>query len=488
MSNDKMDFGNSECKRSRLINEDIMPVKEQTWTVYNMFAMWMSNVHSVAAYVFAASLFTLGLSGWEVFSALIVGITLIYFFTNWAGSAGQKYGIAFAAACRPSFGVFGANIPSMIKACTATAWYGIQTYVASAALVVVSLKFIPSLEPLTHNEFLGLSSLGWICFFIMWVAQVSVFYFGWETIRKFTDWAGPAVYVVMFLLSGWIMWKADWNISFSLSSKDVDGWQAVAMWLAAVAFTVNWFAGTTLNFADFARFSKSESAMKKGNFWGLPINFSLFALVTVITTSGALTVYSELITDPVHLVAKIDHVTAALLGAATFMIATIATNIVANFVSSAMDIANLVPTKLNFRRAGILSAIISMMIMPWKLYSDPVMVQYTLGVLGSFIGPIFGIVIIDYFLVRRRNIDIDDLYSDSPKGKYWYSNGFNLKAIYSLVFAGVLSVSAAMIPLLEAIAPFSWFIGAIFGGVFYYTSTMYGRVNVEDIEKVSEPA
>lgn len=456
---------------SRLVNEDIMPVKEQNWTVYNMFAMWMSNVHSVAAYVFAASLFALGLSGWQVFSALIVGITLIFYFTNWAGSAGQKYGIAFAAACRPSFGVFGANIPSMIKACTATAWYGIQTYVASAALVVVALKFIPGLESLTQSGFLGLSLLGWICFFIMWVSQISVFYFGWETIRKFTDWAGPAVYVVMFILSGWIMWKSNWDINFTLSSQMLSGWQAVGMWLAAVAFTVNWFAGTTLNFADFARFSKSEKVMKKGNFWGLPINFSLFALVTVITTSGALTVYGELITDPVHLVAKIDHVTAALLGAATFMIATIATNIVANFVSSAMDLANLAPTKLNFRRAGMLSAIVSILIMPWKLYSDPVMVQYTLGVLGSFIGPIFGIVIIDYFIVRNKYININDLYSDSPSGQYWYTKGFNLKAIYSLVSAGVIAVSAAMLPFFESIAPFSWFIGASLGAAFYYITS-----------------
>jgi NCS1 family nucleobase:cation symporter-1 len=238
----------------RLWNEDIRPVRKQDWTVYNLFAMWMSSVHSVAGYVFAASLFTLGLAGWQVFSALLVGILMIYSFTNWAGRAGQKYGIAFAAACRPSFGVFGANIPSMIKASTATCWYGIQTWVASTALVVVALKFVPSLQPLTENSILGMSSLGWLCFLVMWSAQLAVFFYGWEAIRRFTDWAGPAVYVVMFLLSGWIVWRAGGDIGFSLSSEQLTGAQAWGMWLTAVAFTVAWFAGTTLNFADFARF------------------------------------------------------------------------------------------------------------------------------------------------------------------------------------------------------------------------------------------
>lgn len=460
--------GEDDVVRTRLINEDIKPVKEQTWTVYNMFAMWMSNVHSVAAYIFAASLFTLGLSGWQVFSALIVGIILIYYFTNWIGRPGQKYGIAFAAACRPSFGVFGANIPSIIKACIAVAWYGIQTYVASAALLVVAIKFNPSLTPMAENDFLlGLSSLGWICFFIMWLAQVSVFYFGWETIRKFTDFAGPAVYVVMFVLSGWIIWKSGGDVGFSLTSKKLSGSEAIFMWFAAVAFTVNWFAGTTLNYADFARFSESQSSMRKGNFWGLPINFTLFALVTVITTSGALSVYGELISDPIELVAKIDNMTAALLGAVTFLIATIATNIVANFVSSAMDLANFAPKLLNFRRAGILSACISVLIMPWKLYSDPAMVQYTLGTLAAFVGPIFGILIADYYMVRKQSIDIDALYSDDPNGEYWYYKGFNLKALTALFLSGIISVSFATVPVVSAYAPFSWFIGAIFGAIFY---------------------
>lgn len=454
----------------RLSNHDIAPVKDQNWGIYNLSAMWMSNVHSVAGYVFAASLFTLGLGGFQVFSALIAGIMLIYVFTNLAGRAGQKYGIAFAAFCRPAFGVFGANIPSMIKAATATCWYGIQTWVASTALVVVTLRLAPGTAALNDNSILGMTSLGWICFLVMWFSQLAVFYYGWEAIRKFTDWAGPAIYLVMFLLAGWIVYKAGGleHIDFSLSSEQLSGGQAVTAWFTAVAFTVAWFAGTTLNFADFSRFMVSRKAMERANFWGLPINFALFALVTVVTTSGALKVFGELITDPVHLVARLDNVTAIMLGALTFMTATIATNIVANFVSAAMDLTNLAPKVLTFRRAGVLASLLSVAVMPWKLYADPVMVQYTLGTLGSFIGPIFGLIICDYYVIRRQHIDLDSLYTEDPRGKYWYSNGFNLRAIAALVLAAIVALSISQADMFARLAAFSWFFGAGAGALFHY--------------------
>lgn len=473
----------------RLYNGDIAPVENQTWGVYNLSAMWMSNVHSVAGYVFAASLFTLGLGGVQVFSALLVGILLIYFFTNWAGRAGQKYGVAFAAFCRPSFGVFGANIPSMIKAATATCWYGIQTWVASTALVVVALQLFPDAASLNDNSLLGMTTLGWTCFLIMWFAQLAVFYYGWEAIRRFTDWAGPAIYVVMFLLAAWIVWRAGGldQIDFSLSSETLSGSTAVTMWLTAIAFTVAWFAGTTLNFGDFSRFLKSPQAMRKANFIGLPLNFALFALAAVVTTSGALKVFGELITDPVEIVARIDNLTAVLLGALTFMTATIATNIVANFVSASMDLANLVPKYLTFRRAGVVASILSVVVMPWKLYGNPEMVQYTLGTLGAFIGPIFGVVICDYFLLRKQRLDIEHLYSDDPRGKYWYHNGFNVRAIVALVLAGVVSLLISQLPPLQALAPFSWFFGAASGVVLHLVLSRNQSKNIPDPEAAPEP-
>lgn len=450
----------------RLSNEDLLPVKDQNWSMYSLFAMWMSSVHSVAGYVFAASLFTLGIPGWQVLVALLVGISLTNFFVNKVGYIGQTYKIPFAVSCRVSFGVLGANIPGLIKAFIATCWYGIQTWVASTAIMISVLRFFPSLTPWTEVHFMGLSYLGWCAFLVLWLFQLVVYYRGIETVRRFCDWAGPGVYVVMFLLAAWIVVKAGGisEVSFTLSAEQLSGGAGLGMFITAVALVVAYFAGTTLNFADFARLCKSEKAMRKGNFWGLPVNLMVFALITVITTSGGVKVFGELITDPVLLVARIDSTTAALLGVLTFSISTVATNIVANFISAAFDIANACPRYINFKRGGVIAAFVAIIIMPWNLYNNPVVIQYTLGALGALIGPLFGILISDFYRVRNKIIDVNELYTVNPNGKYWYTKGVNLTAVYSLLIAGGCSLTVALVPLFSLLSPFSWFVGA---GVAY---------------------
>ena len=460
----------------QLSNADLLPVKVQNWSMYNLFAMWMSNVHSVAGYVFAASLFTLGIPGWQVLLALLIGISLTNYFVNKVGYIGQTYRIPFAVSCRVSFGVYGANIPGLIKAFIATCWYGIQTWVASTAIMLSALRFFPSLAPWTEVHFLGLSYLGWAAFLILWFFQLVVYYRGLETVRRFCDWAGPGVYVVMFMLAAWIVVKAGGfsEISFTLSSEKLSGGAAVGMFVTAIALVVAYFAGTTLNFADFARLCTSQKSMRQGNFWGLPINLMAFALITVITTSGGVQVFNELITDPVKLVARIDSTTAALLGVLTFSISTVATNIVANFISAAFDIANACPKHVSFRRGGVIAAILAILIMPWNLYNNPVMIQYTLGALGALIGPLFGILISDFYRVRNKQIDVDQLYTTNPNGKYWYHKGFNLTAIYSLAIAGGFSLSVALLPIFSLFSPFSWFVGA---GVAYFVHPILSKRN-----------
>ncbi|MGE8546051.1 MAG: NCS1 family nucleobase:cation symporter-1 [Alcaligenes sp.] len=471
----------------KLSNEDLLPVEKQSWTAYNLFAMWMSNVHSVAGYVFAASLFTLGIPGWQVLTALLLGILLTNYFVNKVGQMGQRYRIPFAVSCRPSFGVLGANIPGLIKAFIATCWYGIQTWVASTAIMVSALRFFPELTPWTQVSFLGLSYLGWAAFLILWLFQLIVFYRGLEAVRKFCDWAGPGVYVVMFLLAGWIVYKAGGmsEISFTLSSVTLQGAPAWGMFITAVALVVAYFAGTTLNFADFARLIESPASMKRGNFLGLPVNLMTFALITVITTSGGLQVFGELITDPVELVARIDSHTAALLGVLTFSISTVATNIVANFISASFDLANMIPSRINFRRGGVIAAILSIVVMPWNLYNNPVMIQYTLGALGALIGPLFGILMADYYRVRLQQIDVQALYTSDPNGPYWYTRGFNLTAVYTLALAGLLSLSVALVPALSLVSPFSWFVGALAGFTIYPMLARHPRLGLNAQQNLS---
>lgn len=447
----------------RLTNEDLAPLRNQTWTRYNIFAFWMADVHSVGGYITAGSLFALGLTSWQVLLSLLIGIVIVQFFCNLVAKPSQVTGTPYPVICRASFGVLGANIPAVIRGLIAVAWYGIQTYLASSAFMILALHFFPNLAPyadVTQHGFVGLSALGWVAFMVMWVLQAFVFWHGMEAIRKFIDWAGPGVYVVMAVLCGYLVWKAGIsNIDLNLGGVKFTGWDALPVMLSAIALVVSYFSGPMLNFGDFSRYGKSFDAVKKGNFWGLPVNFVFFSLLTVITTAATLPVFGELITDPVHTVGKIDSTTAVVIGALTFMLATIGINIVANFVSPAFDFSNVAPQHISWRTGGMIAAVGSVFLTPWNLYNNPEVIHYTLDILGSFIGPLFGILIADFYLVQKQKVEVDDLYTMSPKGRYWYSGGYNRKAVITMIPSALLPILCVVIPALHGAANYAWFIG-----------------------------
>ncbi|KVN01962.1 MULTISPECIES: NCS1 family nucleobase:cation symporter-1 [unclassified Burkholderia] len=455
----------------RLYNEDLAPLANQSWGAYNIFAFWMSDVHSVGGYVFAGSLFALGLTSWQVLVALLVGISIVNVLCNLIAKPSQQLGVPYPVACRATFGVLGANVPAVIRGLIAIAWYGIQTYLASSALVIVVLKFFPQWMPYADVHrygFLGLSALGWAGFMLLWVLQALVFWNGMETIKKFIDFAGPAVYVVMFVLAGYMVWRAGWrNIGLNLGGVRYHGAAAIPVMVTAISLVVSYFSGPMLNFGDFSRYCGSYRSVKRGNFWGLPVNFLAFSLVTVITTAATLPVFGQLITDPVETVGRIDHPTAVILGALTFTIATIGINIVANFVSPAFDFSNVAPRLISWRAGGMLAAVASVFITPWNLFNNPAVIHYTLDVLGSFIGPLYGVLIVDFHLVKRGALRRDDLYTTSTDGAYWYRDGVNRRAVAALLPAAAIAVACVMAPALSGLANFSWFIGAALGGVFY---------------------
>lgn len=461
---------------ARLYNDDLAPAKERNWGVYSLFAMWMSDVHSVGGYVFAAGLFALGLVGWQVLLALVIGITLVNIGMNWIGYAGQRTGVPYPVLARISFGVFGANLPALIRAVIAIFWYGIQTWLASVAVVVLGLKIFPSLKPLTEPSFLGLSALGWIAFLGLWALQLVVFRSGMETIRRFIDWAGPAIWVVMLMMTIWIVIAAKGDISMNLSDKRLSQGQAVHQFLAAIALTVAYFSTLLLNFCDFSRFAPDRRSVRWGNFWGLPVNFIAFSVVSVVTTAGSIAVLGEAVFDPIHLVERTNNTLVIVVGAVTFTIATIGINIVANFVSPAYDLANVAPKHIDFTRGGVITAVAALLVLPWKIYGNPVAVQYFLGGLAAFLGPLFGIIITDYYLRRRGRVDIDDLYRATGESAYYYRKGWNPKALAAFVpsaavAAVVALVPKSVVPLFGSLAPFSWFIGAALGAVAYLVVT-----------------
>ncbi|MGP5080371.1 NCS1 family nucleobase:cation symporter-1 [Corynebacterium variabile] len=469
MSGMKAEVVYPEGADPQLINDDIAPLKEQKWGAYNIFAFWMSDVHSVGGYTTAGALFAMGLTSWQVLLALLVGIFIVYFACNLVSLPSQRSGTPFAVVCRAAFGIQGAKIPALIRGCIAVAWYGIQTYLASHALVILMVKLQPDWAEWADKDlhgFLGLSVLGYIAFAILWVVQALVFWRGMESIRKFIDFCGPAVYIVMAVLAIYLVSEAGWdNVNLNLSDHRLTGFAVFSTFCAAVATTVSYFSGPMLNFGDISRYGKSQKAVKIGNFLGLPLNFLVFSIMVVLTASATVPVYGRMITDPVDTIAELDNTYAIAFGALTLLIATVGINIVANFIAPAFDFSTVAPKMISWRMGGMIAAAGSIFLTPWNLYNSPDTIHYTLDTLAAFIGPVFGVLIAYFYVINRGDLNIPALFDSSPAGAYWYSKGFNVNSVIAICVAAVVGIVIVVVPAFEDAATYTWFIGAILAGV-----------------------
>lgn len=457
-----------------LYNEDLAPVpmEKRTWTGYSIFAMWMSDVHSVGGYTFAASLFLFGLTGWQVLLSMTVGILVVYVLMNLIGRPSLREGIPYPVMARVSMGVMGANLAALIRGVVGVVWYGVQTYFASKAVATIILLFIPSAAALGQGSgFMGLDRLGWISFLIMWVGQLLIFQRGMETIRRFIDFCGPAVYVVMFALMGWILYHAGFSsLNLTLGDVHLTGGQTIGHMINAALLVIAYFAALLLNFGDFSRFGKSERQMKVGNFLGLPVNFLVFAVVVVIVTAGSVSVFGEMLMDPVEIVSRIDNKVAVFIGSVTFIIATMGINIVANFVSPAYDFANLFPKYVDFKRGGLITSVLAVLVCPWIFVDSPHAITVFVSVFGAILAPLYGVMVADYYLVKRETITTPDLYTMSPAGRYHYDGGWNHVGLRALALSGAIAIGWELSTQLFHILPennLGWVIGAVSGAVAY---------------------
>jgi NCS1 family nucleobase:cation symporter-1 len=275
----------------------------------------------------------------------------------------------------------------------------------------------------------------------------------------------------MFALAIWMLWQTGFSsLALQLSPPAPTMSATIGVMANAAMLIVAYFAALLLNFGDFARFGKDEAAMKMGNFLGLPVNFLVFSVITVIVTSGTLKVFGQAIMDPVLIVEHIGNPVVVIIGSLTFIVATMGINIVANFVSPAYDIANLYPERINFRLGGLITSILSVMVCPWLFVASPQAITLFVSIFGSVLGPMFGIIISDYFLVRQQHVVVDDLYTMSPSGTYHYSGGWNRKAIMALAISGALSIGLALLGALGSVinvGDWCWLIGAAAGAITY---------------------
>lgn len=467
-----------------LYNEDLAPATVRNWGPFSIFNVWTSDVHSLWGYYLAASLFLL--CGGFVNFILAIGLAsiVVYLLMSLIGAAGVRTGVPYPVLARASFGVWGANLPALVRAIVACFWYGAQTSLASGAIVALLIRIdaFRSFHESTH--WLGHSGLEVICFVVVWALQLLIIQHGMETVRRFQDWAGPAVWVMMLILSVGLIVKAG-GISFSsgipadvLAEKTKDagvpGAPGSIPALFAVAATwITYFAALYLNFCDFSRYAPDAAAVRKGNIWGLPVNLILFCLVAGVTTIAAYQVYGEALLHPEQISAKFDNWLLALIAALTFAVATLGINVVANFVSPAFDFSNVAPNLIDFKKGGYIAALIALVLYPFAPWESGAAVF--VNAIGATMGPIFGVIMVDYYLIAKGRIDVAALYD--ADGAYRYAGGWNVSA---LIAGAIGALFSSILPNFTNWLPswwggYSWFFGVAIAGVAYYALSLSRR-------------
>lgn len=464
-----------------LYNEDLAPAKERNWGAFSIFNVWTSDVHSLWGYYLAASLFLLCGSFVNFVVAIGLGSLIIFFLMNLVGYAGVKTGVPYPVLARASFGVWGANLPALVRAVVACFWYGAQTAAASGAIVALLTRTDSIMEFHKSTHFLGHSGLEVICFVIVWALQLLIIQNGMETVRRFQDWAGPAVWVAMLVLAVGLVIKAG-GFSFDhgipqevllAKTKDAGVTGAPGSFWALMAVGATWvtyFAALYLNFCDFSRYAPDKATVRKGNLWGLPINLVLFSLVAGVTTIAAFKVYGEVLLHPEQISAKFDSWFLALLAAVTFAVATLGINVVANFVSPAFDFSNVFPRKISFKKGGYIAAGIALVLYPFAPWEGNA--ASFVGAIGATMGPLLGIILVDYYLVAKGEIQVEALYDEN--GAYRYQGGWNVSA---LIAAAVGALFSSILPNFTNVLPpwwgvYGWFFGVAIGGLAYWLLSM----------------
>jgi len=474
-------------RSSKLYNKDLAPTpsSEKKWGWFEIFNVWANDVQSLFGYTLAASLFLAsGLNGWAVMLALVLAGFFIMWLVNLSGKPSVKHGIPYPVFARVSMGVFGANFPAMARGIVAMFWYGAQTYAASTAvaLLITGLTGIEG-EPML----LGMSGVMWISFIFVSAFQVYLFWQGIDLVRRFLNFAGPAVYVVMVVLMIAIWAKAGGGLltevgnifSGGARSGGFEGLGSFGAFLAVFSIMVGYFAAVVINFGDFARFVKNEDEMKKGNLWGLVGNVVFFSFITLMITGGTIAIFGEYIASPTDMVAKVDNLLLTIIAAFAFFAATVGINMVANFVPPAYDLANLIPSKINFRVGGLITAAFGFIIGGlWVSTITKMGLFPFVNTLGAILAPVFGIMITDYYIIKKQKIDVDDLFSDKKTGKYHYNDGFNGKGMLAWVLSGYIAVGTVWPNILVfglddffanlgGGGGYAWMIGAALGAVIH---------------------
>ncbi len=442
-----------------LYNADLAPLAppERKWGWFEIFNVWSNDIQSLFGYTLAATLFiSYGLNGWAVLTGIVLAGFIVMGLVHLTGKPSVKYGIPFPVMARASMGVRGANFPAVVRGIVAIFWYGVQTYFASTAVALLLRAFMGT-DPQAAT-LLGLTAIDWAAYVMVCVFQVALFVRGVDWVTRFLNWAGPLVYLSLLGALGDI---------FSGSGEHAGG--PIAAFAAVVGTMVAYFAAVVINYGDFARFVKDERQMRIGNFFGLPVSLAIFSMIALVITAGTVVVFGETLTNPTDIVARIDNVTLTVVAAITFFAATVGINLVANFIPPAYDIANLAPARISARTGGFITAAIAFFIGAlWVAFISEVGIAAFVDTLGAALAPLYGIIVADYYLVRRQRLDVQQLFCAERTGIYHFNAGWNRKAMIAFGVSAVFSVASVWTPGLESLSGFAWLLGALFGGTLHY--------------------
>jgi NCS1 family nucleobase:cation symporter-1 len=470
-------------------NEDLAPTPPEgkTWGVWNFAALWISMSLCIPTYMLASSLIDGGMNWWQSLVTICLGnlIVLVPMVLN--GRPGVDYGIPFPVLARASFGLRGANIPAFLRAIVACGWFGIQAWIGGFAFYQIVRVWIPSFAELPDifPDSWDLKTGPAITFIIFWIGNMVVVYFGVDSIRKLLVFKAFFLPVAALALFVWALVSAGgFGAILKQPSKFETTSEFLSFFFPALTGMVGFWAALSLNIPDFTRYASSQRAQMIGQAVSLPTSMTIFSFIGIVVTSATPIIFGVTVWDPVVLGGMFESKILVTIAMISIIISTLATNIAANIVSPANDFANLYPAKIDFKIGGYITGVIGVCMFPWKLIEDPNGYIFKwLVAYSSLLGAIGGIMIVDYYLIRKQVLHLDELYT--PHSGYWYTHGFHVRACVALIL-GIIPNFPGFLTTIEAIPKdsvphwlselyhYSWFIAFFISGAAYYIFWIVG--------------
>jgi NCS1 family nucleobase:cation symporter-1 len=451
----------SRIEASPLYNEDLapVPISRRNWTTYNYAALWISMAHCIPTYMLASGLIASGMNWWQALVTVGLGNTIVLIPILLNSHPGTKYGIPFPVFARAAYGTFGSNLPALMRALVACGWFGIQAWIGGEALNTFFANVIPGWSTLLGAGFGGHTTTEWISFLLFWGLNVFVIYRGMDLLRHVENWAAPFVLVMTAALLVWAVSEAN-GLGRLLSEpgKFTSFGAFFKVFVPSLTAMIGFWATLSLNMPDFTRFGRSQREQVVGQVVALPTTMFVFAAMGVLITSATEIIYAELIWDPIKLIGKFHNPLVIAVSMFTAVVATLAVNIAANVVSPANDFANAFPRAISFKTGGLITGILGIAIQPWRLLADPSGYIFTwlLGYSGG-LGSIAGVLIADYWIVRRKTLRLEDLYL--PDGVYRYTSGWHMPAVVATLAGCAAAWAGLIVPALRPVYDYAWFVG-----------------------------